>query len=78
MSVALMVVVVAKRRVFQLLSGIGSAGVEQTAQKIEKHGWMQTEVRRHDGAAKRTSCQQQLLGFSFCCSKSSGSLKPSR
>ena len=35
----LTVVVVAKKRMFQLLSGVGGAGVEQTAQKSEKQGW---------------------------------------
>lgn len=39
-----MVVVVARKRVFQLLSGIRGAGVEQTAQKSEKQSWTQTAV----------------------------------
>lgn len=42
MSMAFMVVVVAGKRVFWLLSGTGGAGVEQTTQKSQKQGWTQT------------------------------------
>lgn len=44
MSVALMVDEVARKRVLQHLSGIGGAGVEQTAQKTKKQGWTKTGV----------------------------------
>lgn len=63
---ALMVVVVARKRVFWLHSGIGGAGVEQTAQKNEKQGWIQIAVEGHDGGENategRASSQHQLMG----------------
>lgn len=42
-SVALMIVVVARKRIFWLLSDPRGAGVEHTTQESEKQGWTQTD-----------------------------------
>lgn len=41
-SVALVVVVVARKRIFWLLRGTRGAGVEHTTREREKQGWTQT------------------------------------
>lgn len=42
-SVALMVVVVARKRMFWILSGTRGAGVEHTTKESEEQGWTQTD-----------------------------------